>query len=88
VAGEFEMGKRLLKTMAVHSKQDIRWIRHALQRFGYRTLQNPTSTPDNTPELLFEVNRNGVRLSYNYGLERRTFTSVYDLGQYLRTLAK
>jgi iron complex transport system ATP-binding protein len=86
IAGEFEMGKRLLKTMAVHSKQDIRWIRHALQRFGYRTLQNPTSTPDNTPELLFEVNRNGVRLSYNYGMERRQFTSVYDLGQYLRSL--
>ncbi|MDR0737553.1 MAG: ABC transporter ATP-binding protein [Prevotellaceae bacterium] len=86
IAGEFEMGKRLLKTMAVHSKQDIRWIRHALQRFGYRALQNPTTTPDNTPELLFEVNRNGLRLSYNYGMERHTFTSVYALGQYLRAL--
>jgi iron complex transport system ATP-binding protein len=86
VAGEFEMGKRLLKTMAVHSKQDIRWIRHALQRFGYKTLQNPPSTPDNTPELLFEVNRNGMRLSYNYGMERRQFHSVYDLGKFLRSL--
>jgi iron complex transport system ATP-binding protein len=86
VAGEFEMGRRLLKTMVVHSKQDIRWIRHALQRFGYKTLQNPTTTPDNIPELLFEVNRNGLRLSYNYKLERRTFNSVYALGQYLRSL--
>ena len=86
IAGEFEMGKRLLKTMAVHSKQDIRWIRHALQRFGYKTLQNPGTTPDNMPELLFEINRNGLRMSYNYGMERHTFTTVYALGQYLRSL--
>jgi iron complex transport system ATP-binding protein len=85
-SGGFEMGKRLLKTMAVHSKQDIRWIRHALQRFGYKTLQNPTSTPDETPELIYEASRNGVRLSYNYGLERHTFTSVYELGKYLNSL--
>ena len=86
IGGEFEMGQRLLKTMSVHSRQDIRWIRHALQRFGYRTLQNPATTPENTPELLFEVNRNGLRLSYNYGMERHTFTTVYALGQYLRSL--
>jgi iron complex transport system ATP-binding protein len=86
ITGEFELGQRLLKTMAVHSKQDIRWIRHALERFGYRTLQNPTSTPNNTPELLFETNRNGMRISYNFGLEKHTFETIYELGKFLRSL--
>ncbi len=87
VMGEFEMGRRLLKTIAVHSKQDIRWVRHALERFNYRTLQNPTATPENTPELLYEIGKGGVaRYVYNFGMERVQFDTIYALGNFLRNL--
>ncbi|MDR3236068.1 MAG: ABC transporter ATP-binding protein [Prevotellaceae bacterium] len=88
ISGEFDMGKRLLNTMVVHSKQDIRWIRHALQRFGYKTLQNPSSIPDNTPELLYEMSHNGLRIQYKYKSEQHMFHTIYDLGKYLKELSK
>jgi iron complex transport system ATP-binding protein len=87
ISGEFDMGKRLLNTMAVYSKQDVRWIRHALLRFGYKTLQNPSSTPDNMPELLYEMGHNGLRIQYNYKSEQQTFHTIYDFGKYLKSLS-
>jgi len=87
VMGEFELGRRLLKTIAVHSKQDIRWVRHALERFNYKILQNPATTPDNTPELLYEIVKGGIpRYTYNFGKDRHQFDTIYELGNFLRSL--
>lgn len=87
IQGEFHLGRRMLKTIAVHSKQDVRWIRHALERFNYKVLHNPASTPDNTPELLYEIAKGAVpRYIYNFGLERHEFPTIYELGNFLRNL--
>ncbi len=86
--GDFEMGHRLMKTIAVHSKQDIRWVRHALERFNYKVIQNPSVTADDIPELLFEIAKGGVpRYTYNFKLDRFQFDTVYELGNYLKSLS-
>jgi len=86
LTGEFGMTHRLFKSIVVQSKQDIRWLRHALERLNYKVTQNPSTLPANTPVLSYETGKGGVRFQYTFAKEQHQFSSIYELGTYLRSL--
>ena len=85
LSGDFEMQHRLLKSIVVQSKQDIRWLRHALERLQYKIIPN-AGAPDKTPVLTYEAGKGGVRINCTFGKEQQQFSSIYELGNYLRSL--
>jgi len=87
ISGDFEMSHRLLKTIVVQSRQDIRWVRHALERLHYKIIHNPATLPGDTPVLTYETGKGGVvRLQYTFNKEQQQFSSIYELGNYLRKI--
>jgi len=85
LTGGFEMNYRLIKTIAVQSKLDIRWLRHALERLHYKIIQNPSKLPDNTPLLTYETAKGVVRFQYTFKKEQEQFSTIYELCNYLRS---
>jgi hypothetical protein len=82
--GAFEMNHRLLKTIVVQSKLDIRWLRHALERLHYKILQNPASLPKDIPVLTYETNKGIVRFQYTFNKQQEQFPTIYELCNFLR----
>ena len=86
--GEFEMNHRLLKTIAIQSKLDIRWLRHALERLHYKIIQNPSPLPKDTPVLTFETNKGVFRFQYTFKKQEEQFSTIYELCNFLRGLSE
>lgn len=87
LSGDFSINRRLLKTIVVQSKLDIRWVRHALERLQYKIIHNPSSLPANTPILSYDTGKEGLGcLSYTFQKEQHRFSTIYELSNYLRNL--
>ncbi|MCL2097562.1 MAG: ABC transporter ATP-binding protein [Bacteroidales bacterium] len=86
LSGEFELNHRLIKDIAVKSRLDIRWLRHALERLNYKIIQNPSSVPKDTPVLSYESNKGVLRFQYTFKKEEQQFSTIYELCNYLRSI--